>query len=95
MEKIKTSSWWVLFVLLLLGLVFVLFWTPTDPEGTTRLLQTQGYTNIQITGYRYWIKDDKDRYSTGFIATSPNGSIVSGAVTKGWFKGQTIRFDND
>ncbi len=24
----------------------------TDPEGTTELLKSKGYTNIQITGYK-------------------------------------------
>ena len=65
----------------------------TDPEGTKRVLEDQGYTNIRITGYRLWIKGEDDTYSTGFEATSPSGHVVTGAVTSAWGKGKTIRMD--
>ena len=65
-----------------------------DAAGTQRVLEQNGYTNIVITGWRPFMKSEKDWYSTGFKATSPNGSNVTGAVTSGLvFKGNTIRFD--
>lgn len=63
----------------------------TDPEGATRILQQNGYTDIEITGYDAWVGGD-DTYSTGFRARSPNGTVVTGAVTSDWDKGYTIRF---
>jgi len=65
----------------------------TDPAGATRVLTQQGYTNIEITGYRWGMGGEGDTHITGFEATSPNGTRVSGAVTSGWLKGSTIRFD--
>ena len=65
----------------------------TDPKGAQRVLQNAGYKDIQITGFRFLLKDEKDWYSTGFEATGPNGNKVTGAVTAGLFKGNTIRFD--
>jgi prepilin-type N-terminal cleavage/methylation domain-containing protein len=66
----------------------------TDPVGASRVLENSGYTDIHITGYRYWIKGHDDHYSTGFEATAPNGAHVTGAVTSGIFgKGNTIRLD--
>lgn len=65
----------------------------TDESGTKALLEAQGYKNVKITGYRYFMAGQDDTYSTGFEATSPNGTLVTGAVTKAWGKGSTIRFD--
>lgn len=66
----------------------------TDPDGARRVLQQNGYTNIEITGYRYGMGGEDDTYVTGFRARSPNGQTVTGAVTRGlYLKGSTIRFD--
>ena len=65
----------------------------TDDDNATRVLQQSGYTQIEITGYRPFMKGKDDTYSTGFKATSPTGARVSGAVTGGPFKGNTIRLD--
>jgi hypothetical protein len=65
----------------------------TRPDETRQLLEAQGYTSVTITGYRPFMKTKDEVYSTGFEATSPSGARVKGAVTKGAFKGQTIRFD--
>jgi hypothetical protein len=64
-----------------------------DSEGATRVLQANGFTNIKITGYR-WFNGTQEYFNTGFEATAPNGTKVSGNVSKGiWFKGSTIRLD--
>lgn len=65
----------------------------TRPEEATRVLRQQGYKNIEITGWRPWMKAKDDAYSTGFRATSPGGEVVTGAVTGALFKGSTIRLD--
>lgn len=65
----------------------------TEPDAATNVLRDQGYRDITITGYRPFMKSDDDTFSTGFEATSPNGTRVHGAVTGGGLKGHTIRFD--
>lgn len=65
----------------------------TDGAGAKRLLEANGYKDINITGYSVWSCSEDDIYSTGFTATSPSGSRVSGAVCGGVLKGRTIRFD--
>lgn len=65
-----------------------------DAGGTQRVLQQQGYTNVVVTGWRPFAASKDDFYATGFQATSPNGQVVTGTVTRGlFFKGSTVRFD--
>lgn len=86
---------WIGAMLLMLacfyGLPFVASSLWTDAEGATRTLKAAGYSDIEITGYRPFMGDDW--YSTGFRATSPGGQEVTGAVTGGFLKGNTIRTD--
>lgn len=66
----------------------------TDSAGATRVLQASGFTQIKITGYRWFTGGKGDFYHTGFQAKSPSGQIVTGTVTSGLiFKSSTIRFD--
>jgi len=65
----------------------------SDPKSAIKTLESSGYTNIVITGSRPFAKGSDDFYSTGFKANSINGTSVSGSVTKGFFKGSTIRLD--
>lgn len=66
----------------------------TSENGAKRTLAAAGYTNIEITGWRPFMKSKDDWSSTGFRATGPNGQTVTGAVTGGLiFKGYTIRTD--
>jgi hypothetical protein len=65
----------------------------TDADGSRRVLEEQGYTNIRMTGYRWFSGGEHDVYATGFEATSPAGKRVTGTVTRGWMKNYTIRFD--
>ena len=66
----------------------------TDSENTKRILKSQGYKNIKITGYRFYSCSDDDLYHTGFEAKSPRGDIITGTVCRGfWFKNSTIKFD--
>ena len=66
----------------------------THPEKATRTLEAAGYKNVEITGWRPFMRGKEDWYSTGFRAIGHNGQIVTGSVTDGLiFKGSTIRTD--
>jgi hypothetical protein len=65
----------------------------TDPEGAKRVLRQQGYSNVEITGWRPFSSGKDDSFSTGFSATAPNGERVTGTVSSDWFKGSTVRLD--
>jgi hypothetical protein len=65
----------------------------TDPRGTARVLEQNGYTDVEITGWRPLAADKGDYFATGFRAKSVTGTEVTGTVTRGWFKGNTIRLD--
>ena len=71
----------------------VLFSGCTDRPTAERVLRQNGYTNIEITGYRWGMGGENDTYVTGFRAKSPSGQVVTGAVCNGFLKGATIRFD--
>lgn len=67
----------------------------TNPEKTKTLLERQGYTDVEITGWRPLACDtESDTYATGFRAKSPNGSETKGTVCAGLlFKDATIRYE--
>lgn len=84
----------VVFLLVLLGAVFLIQSSCTDEEGARRTLTASGYKNIEFTGYRWGAGGKDDTYITGFMATAPSGQTVTGVVTRGvWMKGNTIRLD--
>lgn len=65
-------------------LALLLLVSCTDPKGTTELLESKGYTNIQITGYKpfsCW----KNEIATGFIATNKDNEIDTGCVCSNFF----------
>lgn len=65
----------------------------TSADEAHRALAGAGYKDVTITGYRFFLCDEKDTWSTGFEATGPSGQKVSGAVCSGIMKGATIRLD--
>lgn len=66
----------------------------TDEKGAKRTLEVSGYKPINVGGYG-WLSGSKDDvFKTKFTAISPSGYKVSGCVTKGIFKGSTIRLDD-
>uniref|UniRef100_A0AB39AJQ4 Lipoprotein n=1 Tax=Vibrio phage P018-4 TaxID=3229728 RepID=A0AB39AJQ4_9CAUD len=65
----------------------------SDSGKATQTLKNQGYTNISIDGYAWFMCSEQDTFATKFYATSPNWTRVSGAVCSGLFKGNTLRFD--
>lgn len=66
----------------------------TDPSNATRILEDNGYSQVQITGYNWMACSKDDTYHTGFTAVAPGGRHVSGTVCAGvFFKNSTIRFE--
>lgn len=64
----------------------------TQPNETTRLLEAQGYTDINIKGYAILGCSKDDDFHTEFTATAANGQRVSGVACGALLKGTTIRF---
>ncbi len=77
--------------LLILFSVFIL--NCTDAKTASRVLDENGYTEVEMTGYNFFACSREDFYHTGFIAVSSNGRSVEGTVCSGLlFKNSTIRF---
>lgn len=91
--KIETIAKMTGSAILIVGIIAIAPKGCTQPEKTKQVLESQGFKNIRITGWRPFMAGKEDAFSTGFVATAPNGQGVSGAVTGGWFKGSTVRFD--
>ena len=64
-----------------------------SPDSATRVLQDQGYKNIEITGYRFYGCSDDDNFHTGFKAVTPAGVTVTGVACSGWLSGTHIKID--
>lgn len=77
----------LLYCLLAVGMVGC-----TRSDLATRVLQDNGFKNVEITGWRPFMCGEDDHFSTGFRATK-EGRTVTGCVCSGVFKGSTIRFD--
>ena len=56
------------------------------------LLEEQGYTNVEITGFNVFACSEDDLYRYNFTAINPNGKQVKGVVCSAPLKGSTIRF---
>ncbi|QXN67455.1 hypothetical protein [Stenotrophomonas phage BUCT608] len=66
---------------------------PAAKSQAEEVLEANGYTDIELTGYAMFSCSDDDTFKTGFRAKSPAGQQVKGAVCSGWFKGATIRLN--
>lgn len=55
-------------------LFFVLPWGCTSQKSTVRTLEAAGYKNVEITGWRPFMRSDNEWFSTGFRATGSNGA---------------------
>lgn len=78
---------------LILAVICIFSVSCSNSNDAKRALHGAGYTDIEITGWKPLSCDEKDFYSTGFIARNPNGNTVSGVVCSGiLFKNATIRF---
>lgn len=79
---------------IIMAFAFIALSGCTDAPEAQRTLKGMGFTDIETTGYRFiGCSHDGDAWKTGFVATGPTGSRVSGVVCSGAFKGATVRFD--
>jgi len=65
----------------------------SDEADMKRILEDDGYTEVQYTEIRSMACGQDDLYRTGFSAINANDKKVTGAVCSGPFKGNTIRLD--
>jgi hypothetical protein len=71
-------------ILICIALVFVLA-SCTNPSGATKFLEDQGYKNIQIGGYDWFLANKGDISVTHFKAINGvSGNLVEGAVSENW-----------
>ena len=77
---------------MIVGLALALCVGCTSPNRTTQALEAEGYTEIEITGYKAFKCSEEDTFSTGFKAVNEAGKTVEGAVCCGVLKGCTIRY---
>jgi hypothetical protein len=78
---------------MIIGLVSVILVGCTNGPAATRALQGAGYTDIEITGFRFFGCHEDDFFRTGFKATGSTGKSVTGVVCGGLIKASTIRTD--
>ena len=71
-------------------LTTLLFGCTRPPNDVQSILEGQGYSNIELTGYAFFACSDDDFFHDGFTATK-DGKPVSGVVCSGFLKGSTIR----
>lgn len=66
----------------------------TQTDDAVRVLESAGYTDVQLDGYDFFNCSKDDFYKTKFRAKGPNGKPVSGVVCAGLlFKGATVRLN--
>lgn len=83
----------IIIALLTLSYLIIVPHACTDKKGAKHLLEQNGFTEIKITEYKFFMCGKEDQFSTGFEAVSPTGQKVSGCVCSGIMKGKTIRFE--
>ena len=74
--------------------VFALSISCTDEDGARKTLARNNYRVIEVGGHGWFSGGKDDVYITKFKAVAPNNDTVTGCVTSGWFKGNTIRLDD-
>ena len=94
-KSMTLTEWlYILCILATLGFLTIGPWTSVKLKGDTaiRVLQSDGYTNIELTGYKWFTCGHDDTFSNGFKAVK-NGQTITGCVCSGWLKSNTIRID--
>ena len=77
-------------LLIIVGLLFFLGGCTDRTESVTKILQREGYENIELTGRAWFACAEDDFFSDGFSATK-NDMPANGVVCSGLLKGSTIR----
>lgn len=85
----------ILFLMLSLSIAIgmPLYGAYSDRKETLIFLESQGYTNSKLTGYKFFSCGQGDLFRDGFTAINSNGKKVSGVVCQGILKGKTVRFE--
>ena len=78
--------------LIAIVLCVILLSSCSGASASEILLEEQGYTNVEITGFNLFACSEDDMYRYNFTATNPNGKQVKGVVCSAPLKGSTIRF---
>ena len=65
----------------------------TNESKTKRILENEGFTEIEINGYSFFACGEDDVFATGFCAKNAAGNKVCGTVCGGVGKGYTIRYE--
>jgi hypothetical protein len=65
----------------------------TDNDRSMSILQKQGYTKIEMTGYKFFACSDDDLFVSGFKALSIAGKPIEGVVCSDWLKSATVRIN--
>lgn len=81
-------------LLLILAMIAFALTSCTDEQGARKVLERNNYKPLKVGGYAPFGGGEEDIYKTSFVAIAPNGDTVTGCVTKGAFKGSTIRLDD-
>ena len=80
-------------IIVFIFIISLAFFGCTDSKNAVSVLSSQGYTDIEITGYSLFGCSEDDVVRTGFNAKAPNGQRVEGVVCQGFLvKGATVRF---
>ena len=79
---------------MIIGLILSVSVSCTDMEGARKTLERNNYKVIEVGGHDWFNGGEQDVYATRFKAIAPNGDTVTGCVTRGLFKGNTIRLDD-
>ena len=91
MKKLKFTTKTAIALSIMLAVVLS---SCTDESGAKKALERNGYKPITVGGYGWFGGSKGDIYVTEFKAVAPNGDTVTGCVTRGWWKGNTVRTDD-
>ena len=66
----------------------------TNRNDAKKSLEPLGFSDIEVTRYKWFSCHKEDFYHTGFVAKNPQGITVYGTVCSGLiFKNGYVRFD--
>ena len=78
---------------LLLIMTCLILISCTNEKDANKALESFGFTDIEMTGFKWFACSDSDFYHTGFTALNPQKNKVNGTVCSGlFFKNSTVRF---
>ena len=90
----KPTTLHKILAVILVTIFLINFSRCTDEHGARKTLERNNYHPINVGGYGWFSGSKEDVYITRFKAVAPNGDTVTGCVTKGLLKGNTIRLDD-